>query len=76
MEELVIFRIFASFPLFGLLLPDISSLFIYPAKSISATHLYIEGFLLVAVSICTGGIWYHQKQGKSSNSSIQMAGTN
>ena len=75
MEELVIFRIFASFPLFGLLLPDISSLFIYPAKSISPTHVYIECFLLVAVAICTGGIWYHQKQEKSSNS-IQMAGTN
>jgi hypothetical protein len=62
MEEIVIFRIFSSFPLLGLLLPDISSLFIFPTKPISPTHLYVEGFLLLTVVICTVGIWYHQKQ--------------
>jgi hypothetical protein len=83
MEELAIFRIFSSFPLFGLLLPDISSLFIYPAKSISPTHIYIESFLLVAVIICSVGIWYQQKQDKSTtititstNANIQVAATN
>jgi len=75
MEELVIFRIFSSFPLFGLLLPDVSTLLIYSAKSISPTHIYIECFLFIAIAICTGGIWYLQKQEKN-HAGIQMAGTN
>jgi hypothetical protein len=62
MEELAIFRIFSSFPLFGLLLPDLSSAFIYPFKGIPEAHMYVEGFLLLSVIICTAGIWYHEKQ--------------
>jgi hypothetical protein len=74
MEEIAIFRIFSSFPLLGLLIPDLSSLFIFPVKQISSTHLYVEGFLLLTVAICTIGIWYHQRQERSSNVQIP-AGT-
>ncbi|WPU96526.1 hypothetical protein SNE25_13460 [Mucilaginibacter sabulilitoris] len=68
MEELAIFRIFSSFPLFGLLLPDLSSLFIYPPRGISGAHIYVEGFLLLGVVICTAGIWRSQRKIKSTNS--------
>jgi hypothetical protein len=64
MEELAIFRIFSSFPLFGILLPDLSSLFMSPIKGIPEAHIYVEGFLLLSVIICTAGIWYHERQMK------------
>jgi hypothetical protein len=67
MEKLATFRIFSSFPLFGLLLPDLSSLFIYPARGISPTHIYVESFLLLGVIICTAGIWYHQRHSRTNN---------
>jgi hypothetical protein len=65
MEELAIFRIFASFPLVGLLLPDLSSMFMSPRRGIPFSHLYIEFFLLVGVFICTAGIWHGQRQQKT-----------
>ncbi|NHA04072.1 hypothetical protein G7092_09705 [Mucilaginibacter sp. HC2] len=74
MEEIAIFRIFSSFPLLGLLIPDVSSLFIFPVRQISVTHLYVEGFLLLTVIICTIGIWYHQKQERGNNMQV-TAGT-
>ncbi|WP_183560952.1 hypothetical protein [Mucilaginibacter sp. SP1R1] len=70
MEELAIFRIFSSFPLFGLLLPEISSLLITPGKGIAPDHIYVEGFLLLSVIICTAGIRYHQKQERIVNLEI------
>lgn len=66
MEELGIFRIFAGFPLFGLLLPDLSSLFIAPGKGIPFDHIYIEFFMLLCIFICTAGIRYNKKQQKMS----------
>ncbi|SDP48147.1 hypothetical protein SAMN05428975_1401 [Mucilaginibacter sp. OK268] len=74
MEEIAIFRIFSSFPLLGLLIPDLSSLFIFPVRQISITHLYVESFLLLTVIICTVGIWYHQKQERNNNMQV-TAGT-
>jgi hypothetical protein len=70
MEELAIFRIFSSFPLFGLLLPDLSSFFIYPARGIPLAHIYVEGFLLLSVIICTAGIWYNQRQKRGNNMQV------
>jgi hypothetical protein len=67
MEELAIFRIFSSFPLFGLLLPDLSSFFIYPERGISLTHIYVESFLLLSVIICTAGIWHYKKSSRGSS---------
>ncbi|WP_143014200.1 hypothetical protein [Mucilaginibacter pineti] len=58
MEELAIFRIFAYFPLAGLLLPDISSLLVQSSVYIPYSHIYIEAFLLLSIAICTAGIWY------------------
>jgi hypothetical protein len=67
MEELAIFRIFASFPLFGLLLPDLSTFFMYPDRGIPKGNIYVESFLLLSIIICSAGIWYSQKQDKSNN---------
>lgn len=74
MEELAIFRIFSSFPLFGLLLPDLASAFMNPLKGIPAGHLYIESFLLLSVVICTAGIWYHDRQLKAIHK-VQITGS-
>ena len=61
MEELAIFRIFACFPLAGLVLPDISSLLVQASRhNIPYAHIYIEAFLLLSIAICTAGIWYAQ----------------
>jgi hypothetical protein len=67
MEELTIFRIFASFPLFGLLLPDLSSFFMYPDRGIPKGNIYVESFLLLSIIICSVGIWYGQKQDKTND---------
>lgn len=67
MEELKIFRIFAGFPLLGLLLPDLSSMFVSTSQGIPFIHIYIEFFLLLSIAICTIGIWYNQKQQKVNN---------
>jgi hypothetical protein len=73
MEELYIFRIFAAFPLFGLLLPDLSSLLVSPGRGIPFTHIYIEFFLLLSTLICTGGIWYGQRQQKDNNTKATLS---
>ncbi|GAA3994491.1 hypothetical protein [Mucilaginibacter dorajii] len=73
MEELLIFRIFAAFPLFGLLLPDLSLLLVSPHRQIPDDHIYIEFFLLLSEFICTVGLWYAQKQQKNSSGNVKLS---
>ncbi|MDN3582738.1 hypothetical protein [Mucilaginibacter flavus] len=73
MEELLIFRIFAAFPLFGLLLPDLSSLLVAPYRQIPFTHIYIELFLMLSILICTAGIWYGQRQQKDDSNNVKLS---
>jgi hypothetical protein len=66
MEKLIAFRIFAAFPLFGLLLPDLSTAFVGSFHVIPPVHIYIECFLLVCIAACTLRIAYLNKLNNTS----------
>ncbi len=71
MEKLAILRMFAGFPLFGLMLPDISTFIVGRFKDISPFHLYIECFLLFFIIACTLGIAYIRKLGNPPSPRLQ-----
>ncbi|RYY35182.1 MAG: hypothetical protein EOP46_10900 [Sphingobacteriaceae bacterium] len=70
MEDIIKFRIFLSFPLFGLLIPDLG-LYLTGASAFAmpATHVIIMVTLLMCISVLTAGITlYKRKHGISANS--------
>ncbi|WP_413668890.1 hypothetical protein ACEN9X_02420 [Mucilaginibacter sp. Mucisp86] len=71
MEKLAILRMFAGFPLFGLLLPDVSTFIVGRFKDISPFHIYIECFLLLFIIACTLGIAYKRKFDNTPDSQLQ-----
>ncbi|QTE37565.1 hypothetical protein J3L18_00415 [Mucilaginibacter gossypii] len=71
MEKLAILRMFAGFPLFGLLLPDISTFIVGRFQDISPFHIYIECFLFLFIIACTLGIGYIRKLGDRPGSQLQ-----
>ena len=71
MEKLAILRMFAGFPLLGLLLPDISTFIVGRFQDISPFHIYIECFLFLFIIACTLGIAYIRKLGDRPGSQLQ-----
>jgi len=71
MEKLAILRMFAGFPLFGLLLPDIATFIVGSFKNISPFHIYIECSLVVFMIACTLGIGYLRKLRDTTDSQLQ-----
>ncbi|MET3498537.1 hypothetical protein ABIC45_000128 [Mucilaginibacter rubeus] len=71
MEKLAILRMFAGFPLLGLLLPDISTFIVGRFQDISPFHIYIECFLFLFIIACTLGIAYIRKFGDRPGSQLQ-----
>ena len=71
MEKLAILSMFAGFPLFGLLLPDISTFIVGRFQDISPFHIYIECFLFLFIIACTLGIAYIRKLGDRPGSQLQ-----
>jgi hypothetical protein len=70
MEDIVKFRIFLSFPLFGLLIPDVG-LYLTNASAFAMpiTHVIIMVTLLICIGVLTAGIALHKrKHGITSNS--------
>jgi len=63
MEDLIKFRIFLTFPLIGLLIPD-TGLLLSDAKHhiLSANHTIIELTLLTSIIICSIGIHYLKRK--------------
>jgi len=61
MEELVIFRIFLTFPLVGLLLPKAGIVFAGGKGYISAADIIIAITLILSILICSLGILHHKK---------------
>lgn len=57
MKELILFRIFALFPLIGILIPDVANLMYGTATSIPAGHVIVEISLFICIVICSAGIW-------------------
>jgi hypothetical protein len=62
MEELIIFRIFLTFPLVGLFVPKAGIIFAGAKGYISATDVIIAITLLTSVLICSIGIKYHKRK--------------
>lgn len=62
MKELYIFRIFAFFPLIGILVPDIATVLHGSISAISKDHIIVDATLLTCVVICSIGIGYAQKK--------------
>jgi len=60
MKELILFRIFALFPLIGILIPDVANLMYGTATSIPAEHIIVEISLFVCIIICSAGIWVEE----------------
>lgn len=58
MEDLTIFRIFLTFPLIGLLIPDSGLLMLDFKHRVPASHIIIELTLLTSILICSAGIAY------------------
>ncbi|RYZ93683.1 MAG: hypothetical protein EOP47_29280 [Sphingobacteriaceae bacterium] len=70
MEDIINFRIFLSFPLFGLLIPDMG-LFLTgaSASALPVTHIIISVTLLICIAVLSIGIMMHKrKHGITSNS--------
>jgi hypothetical protein len=63
MEDITNFRIFLSFPLIGLLIPDIG-LFLTgaSASALPVTHLIIAVTLLVCIAVLSVGIVLYKKK--------------
>jgi len=62
MEELVIFRIFLTFPLVGLLIPKAGIIFAGGKGYISAADVIIAITLIVSIITCSIGILHHKKK--------------
>jgi len=60
MKELYIFRIFALFPLVGIVIPDIATGLHVSFSAISAEHIIVIITLAVCVFTCSLGIWYNE----------------
>ncbi len=56
MKELLIFRIFALFPLIGILIPDLADGFHISFSSIPAEHIIVDVTLLICIAVCSAGI--------------------
>jgi hypothetical protein len=57
MNELVLFRIFALFPLIGIAMPDLADWLEGSLTLISPCHIIIDVTLALCLSICSLGIW-------------------
>ena len=60
MKELYIFRIFALFPLIGIVIPDIATGLHVSFSAISAEHIIVDITLAICVLIGSLGIWYNE----------------
>ncbi|MFI5157661.1 MAG: hypothetical protein ACHQF4_02280 [Sphingobacteriales bacterium] len=61
MEDLIIFRIFLTFPLIGLFVPKVV-IFAGAKGYISTTDVIIAITLITSVLICSLGIMYHKRK--------------
>lgn len=61
MEDLIIFRIFLTFPLVGLFVPK-AVIFAGAKEYISSADVIIAITLLTSVLICSLGIMYHKRK--------------
>lgn len=68
MEDIVNFRLFLSFPLIGLLIPDVG-LFLTgaSASALPVTHLIIAVTLLVCIAVLTVGITLYKRKHNITN---------
>jgi len=71
MEDLIIFRIFLTFPLIGLLIPDTGLMLFDTKHHLSANHTIIEITLLTCIITCSAGIKYFKR--KINNDSLISA---
>jgi hypothetical protein len=62
MEDLIIFRIFLTFPLIGLLIPDSGLLWLDFKHRVPTGHIIIELTLLTSIIICSAGIAYMKRK--------------
>ena len=62
MDNLIIFRLFLSFPLIGLLIPDLGSLLSNTKGYVSASHLITEATLMICILVCSSGIVYAKRR--------------
>ena len=62
MEELVIFRIFLTFPLVGLLIPKAGMIFAGGKGYIAVADVIIAITLIVSIIICSIGILLHKRK--------------
>lgn len=62
MKELYIFRIFAFFPLIGIMVPDVTTALHASFSAIAKGHIIIDVTLLVCVAICSAGILYAESK--------------
>ncbi|MCC8409774.1 hypothetical protein LJ707_12615 [Mucilaginibacter sp. UR6-1] len=64
MEDIIKFRIFLTFPLLGLLIPDLG-LFLTGSSALAAlpvTHRIIASTLLICIAVLTVGISLYKKK--------------
>jgi hypothetical protein len=57
MKELIIFRIFALFPLIGTLIPDITDKLSGMPVHLTAAHVIVDVTLAICIIICSVAIW-------------------
>nr|NYE67951.1 hypothetical protein [Mucilaginibacter sp. E4BP6] len=62
MEDLILFRIFLTFPLVGLFVPKAGLVFAGAKGYISIADVIIAITLLTSVLICSLGIMYHKRK--------------
>jgi hypothetical protein len=62
MEDLILFRIFLTFPLVGLFVPKAGIIFAGAKGYISIADVIIAITLLTSVLICSIGIIYHKRR--------------
>jgi hypothetical protein len=58
MKDLHIFRIFALFPLIGILVPDLATVFNASISALTPEHLIVDITLLICVTICSVAIHF------------------
>jgi len=56
MEKIILFRMFLTFPLVGLLLPDISEFALENFRQIPESHRVIDLVLVISILICQASI--------------------
>jgi hypothetical protein len=57
MKKLILFRIFALFPLIGISIPDVSNLLYSSSSHTPPGHIIVEITLSVCIIICSAAIW-------------------